>query len=150
MGTREMRDLPGRLEAVRQRFECWRHTRKQRSSIPDSLWAAAVKLVGRYGICRTARTLRVDYYSLKKRVETTSVADRDQPVFRVGGRVLSGTGSETGTRATFVELPPPTHPSGECILELESAAGAKMRVELRGIGMPELVALTRNFWDHAP
>jgi hypothetical protein len=35
-------------------------------------------------------------------------------------------------------------------LELESIAGAKMRVELKGVAMPDLAALTRGFWDHAP
>jgi hypothetical protein len=74
MDTRETRDPPVRLGAVRRRFERWRHTRKRRLPIPGPLWAAAVKLVDRYGLCRTARTLRLDYYSLKKRVAAASAA----------------------------------------------------------------------------
>jgi hypothetical protein len=69
MGTRKTRDLPVRLETVRQRFERWRRTREVRSRIPEPLWASAVKVAGTYGIHRTARALRVDYYALKKRVE---------------------------------------------------------------------------------
>jgi hypothetical protein len=150
MDARQTRDLPGRLDAVRRQFERWRRTRKPRSPIPDRLWAAAVKLVGRYGLCRTARTLRVDYYSLKKRVEAASVAEHDRPSLRVDGRALSVAGPEDGIRATFVELPSPTHRSGECVLELEDAVGAKMRVQLKGVAIPELTVLARSFWDRGP
>ena len=69
MGTRKTRDLPARLEGLRQRFERWRRTRKARSRIPEALWAAAVKMAGTFGLHRTARALRLDYYALKKRVE---------------------------------------------------------------------------------
>ena len=79
MDTRKTRDLPARLEAVRRRFERWRRTRRPPSRIPDPLWVVAVKLVGRYGIHRTARALRVDYYSLKKRVTAASAAHHSRP-----------------------------------------------------------------------
>ena len=74
MGTKRTGDLPARLEGVRQRFERWRRTREVGSRIPEALWAAAVKLAGVYGIHRTAKTLRVNYYALKKRVERQAVA----------------------------------------------------------------------------
>ncbi len=123
-----------------------------------------MKLVGRYGLCRTARTLRVDYYSLKKRVEAASAAEGGRPTATtadqrsasksgrcmVGGQALSFAGPEEGTRATFVELPSPAHPSGECVWEWESAAGTKMRVHLKGVAMPDLTALARSFWDQRP
>ncbi len=69
MRARPTRDLPARLEGVRRRFERWRGTHQARTRIPDRLWAAAVKVAGMYGIHRAAKALRVDYYSLKKRVE---------------------------------------------------------------------------------
>jgi len=72
MSTRQTRDLPSRLKGIQRRFERWRRTHRVRSRISDSLWAAAVKVAGTYGIHRTARALRVDYYSLKKRVEQKS------------------------------------------------------------------------------
>ena len=37
MGTRKTRDLPARLERLRQRFERWRGTHKAHSRIPDRL-----------------------------------------------------------------------------------------------------------------
>jgi hypothetical protein len=50
MGIRETRDLPARLEKLRQRFERWRGTHKPRSRIPDGLWASAVKMAGTFGL----------------------------------------------------------------------------------------------------
>jgi hypothetical protein len=150
MDARESGKLPSRLEALRRRFERWRGIGKPRSPIPDRLWVAAVKLASKHGLCRTARTLRVDYYSLKKRVEAASVTEHGRPTLAVGGQTLSAAGPEEGTPTTFVELPSPAHPSRECVLELESAAGAKMRVQVKGVAMPDLTALARSFWDHVP
>jgi hypothetical protein len=96
------------------------------------LWAAAVKVAGTYGIHRTAKALRVDYYGLKKRVQEESARSR----------LL-----QERSVPTFVELARPAEASsGECILELEDVGGAKMRVHLKGVEAPDLVALSRSFW----
>lgn len=131
MGTRKTPNLPARLEGMRRRFDRWRRTRKGRSRIPEMLWTSAVKAAGKYGLHRTAQVLRLDYYALKKRVET----------------VGSGSMSDGGTVATFVELAPPASGgSCECILELEDPSGAKMRIHLKGVDVPDLAALSRSFW----
>jgi hypothetical protein len=94
-----------------------------------------VKVAGTYGIHRAAKALRVDYYSLKKRIEGTPAA--------TASRVPAGAAG-----AAFLELSPPAWPGyGECTLELESAAGAKMRVHLKGFEAPDLAALSRSFWQ---
>ena len=59
MGTKITRQLPARLDGLRQRFERWRRTRKGRERISGLLRAAAVKLADRYGIHRTSKVLRV-------------------------------------------------------------------------------------------
>ena len=140
MNTRQKLDLPARLEGVRRRFERWRQSHRVRSRIPDSLWAAAVKAAGTYGVCRTARALRVNYYALKKRVEQGSA-----------------TGLPEGGAIAFLELAPhadhglaaiPTG-TGECTMELEDVDGAKMRVHLKGFEAPDLASLSRSFWNPA-
>ncbi len=137
MGIKKTRELPGRLEGVRRRIEQWRQTRKVRSPIPDSLWAAAVRMVNAYGMNRTARALRLNYYGLKKRVERQAVA--------------AAGASETKGTARFVELAPFSSVGGcECLLELENVSGAKMRVQLKGIAVPDLAALSQTFWNHRP
>jgi hypothetical protein len=137
MGVSKTRELPAGMEAVRRRFEHWRRTHKARSRIPDSLWAAAVRLVGRCGLHRTSRALRLDYYSLKERAEHGSAAAVDF--------------DESFATPAFVELSPaPTVGRCECTVELENAGGAKMRVHLEGVAMPDLAALSRSFWNPAP
>ncbi len=132
MNARRTRGLPVPLEGVRQRFTEWRRTHRARSPLPNSLWAAAVKMAGKYGLNCTARALPVEYYSLKKRVDRQSAAGQGR------GR--------SGPLAAFVELPPPL-PVGtcDCILELEDAAGAKMRFQMKTAAPPDLAALCRSF-----
>jgi hypothetical protein len=136
MSTDRSRGLPAPLEGVRQRFERWRQTHKVRTRIPDALWAAAVKMAGRYGLHRTAQALPVEYYSLKKRVERESAR------------------APVETTATFLELTPPADhnltsaPMGGCeyTLELEDGAGAKMRIHVKGVEPPDLATLSRDLW----
>jgi len=162
MNTKRTRDLPARLEGLRRRFERWRRTRKVRSRIPELLWTSAVKLAGTYGIHRTAKALRVDYYALKKRVEQTRAATavkvpagtRAITAGKVPAERRAGTAGKTPAGvagATFLELPAPVWPGcGECTLELEDPAGAKMRVHLKGVEAPDLAALARSFWRIEP
>ncbi len=134
MGTRKTCLRPARLEGVQRRFEHWRRTRKVFSRVPEPLWAAAVKMAGTWGISHTAKTLRVNYSVLKKRVEHQAAA--------------APSGSEENAVATFLELaPPPRVGSCQCTLELEDASGAKMRVHLQSTETPDLAALSRSFWE---
>jgi hypothetical protein len=83
------------------------------------------------GVHATARRLRLNYYSLKQRVES------------------AGRPGATGTPA-FVELVPAVlRPAGaaECLIELEDPRGATMRILLKGTEAPDLAALSRAFWS---
>ena len=81
--------------------------------------------------------LRLSYYALKKRAIE-------------GGTTVDGV-TEGGGGATFVELAPVVQmASGECVLEVENAVGAKMRMHLKGVAMPDLVALSRSLWNQQP
>jgi len=89
--------------------------------------------------------LRVDYYALKKRLEGAAVVEKrgEAAPAVTASKVPAGAAG-----ATFVELPPAAWPgSGECTLELEDASGAKMRVQMKGFGAPDLAALSRSFWQ---
>lgn len=119
------------IDRVQKRLERWRRTRKHRSRIPEGLWNAAVQLAGRYGVNKTARALRLDYYELKKRL------DAGPGAAPVGKKLI----------ASFVELvpaPPPLVP--ECLVELESPSGTKMRIHLKGMAAPDLTLLRSLFW----
>ena len=142
MRTGATQDLSAWMERLRRRFERWRQTRDGRSRIPETLWALAVKAVGKYGLNPTARALGLDYYSLKKRVEAETSrggSDRQEGTKTAAGKIRRG---------EFIELAP-VAPAGlpACIVELEHPGGAKMRVHLMGMQAPDLTALSRSFWS---
>lgn len=51
-----------------ERIEHWRRTRTKRGPMPQALWSAAADLARTHGVGAIARWLRLDYYSLKRRV----------------------------------------------------------------------------------
>jgi hypothetical protein len=137
MDIEKTRELPRRLEGVRRRIERWRQTRKVRSRIPDRLWTAAVQMARAYGVNRTAQTLRLDYYGLKKRVEQKTI--------------VAANATEAKSTSRFVELAPFSSAGPcECSLELENVGGAKMRIQLKSITMPDLAAISQTFWNRRP
>ena len=129
MSGRKHHDIPTPLARGRTRFEAWRRTRAVGARIPQRLWSLAVKLADAHGLNRTASALRLDYYTLKRRVESTK------------------SGARSATPA-FVELSPPSlAAAGECLIEFEDHSGATMRIHLRGCELPDVVALGRSFWS---
>jgi hypothetical protein len=122
------------LAQVKERLSGWRGNRKRGERIPAALWAAAVSMAEAHGLHRVSQELRLDYGALKK---------------RLGG---AGGGERTGQpEARFVELfAAPTAPTvgpRECVVEVENARGAKMRVELNGAGLAGLAGLCSVFWS---
>jgi hypothetical protein len=127
MARRDQREVPVDLARVRDRLTAWRRTTKPRSLIPDSLWESAVKLAAKHGIHRTARTLKLDYYSLKKRVDSQQQGEND-PV--------------------FIELPQGLNALPECVIEGEDSAGT-WRVHLKGYSASDIAVVGRGMrgWD---
>lgn len=120
-------EVPACLSRLEQRFAAWRDKRTAGQRIPKALWKAAVEVATQQGVSRTASLLKLDYYTLKRRVENAS---------------------RSGTSSTFVELPAvPLSIMSECVIEWEDVAGARMRVQLKGQHTPDLLALSRSFWD---
>ncbi len=146
MSSRKTQAIPARLEAGRRRFERWRRTRKGHSRIPEPLWTSAVKLAGAYGLCRTVRTLGLDYNALKRHV--ASAHSDDSPGPKTAAAMAAQQKAAAQKRGTaFVELVPPQPAClPEYIVELEHPDGAKMRIHLKGAESPDLAALTQSFW----
>jgi len=131
MRTRTPLPLPARLSRAHRRFERWRSTRKAASRIPEDLWSLAVELSQEYGLAKTSRTLSLGYNTLKKRVEAAAPAGPSE--------------DESGS-GFFEILPPGLSAPSECVVELEDAAGAKMRIHLKGVEVPDVASLSRSFW----
>ena len=67
--------LPVPLRCAEEQFQRWRKTRPRGTLIPERLWSLAMELAATYGVCKTASTLKLDYYGLKRRLgESTSAA----------------------------------------------------------------------------
>ena len=129
MSRRKQHEIPAPLARGRARFEAWRRARTPGTRIPERLWKLAVKLADAHGLSPTASALRLDYYGLKRRVESSNSVP-------------------CSTIPAFVELLPlPATASRECVIEFEDNSGATMRVHLRDCEVPDLVALGRNFWS---
>jgi len=115
------------LKQLRQQLNTWRRSQTQRTAIPEPVWEAAATLSRTHGLSRVARTLRLDFYKLRRR------------------SVQAPSSSPPG----FVEIPWMGLAAGAgsrpCTVELSDAQGAKMTVQLAG-ETPVLVALAEAFW----
>jgi hypothetical protein len=94
-----------------------------------------VKLAETYGVYRTARALRLNHDSLKKRV----------------GSVPSVRSLREGPEETFVEVVPggmgkvPMGEVPEYLIELENGRGDRMRIYVKGEA-PDVAAMSGMFW----
>jgi hypothetical protein len=124
--------LPAPLSRAARRFETWRSRNGTRRRIPDDLWRMAAGLAGRYGVNRTARALRLDYYRVKQHADGTPARDPEKPA----------------APSRFVEiLPTLPAPAPTCLVEFEDPRGSKMRVHLPGGDPGAVVALGRLFLE---
>jgi hypothetical protein len=121
--------IPQDMEQARQELEVWRSTHRPRCHIPDSFWKRAAELATEHGLYLTSRTLRVDYMRLKKRVQPPNPERKTTDLPR------------------FIELMAPAAAGiAECVVELEGA-GRRMRIQMKGMGVAELVGLSRMVWS---
>jgi hypothetical protein len=122
------------LEQARRHFEEFRSTQKRRVPLPELLWDEAARAARRYGVNAVAHELHLDYSKLKRKM-----LEQDQP--KVSRRKIQP--------PTFVELIGAA-PAGmtSCLVEMESAQGGKLRLDLRAIATTELAGLIRAFMGH--
>jgi hypothetical protein len=138
MNSRTTGNNPARLARLQQRFAQWRQTHPPRSRISDSLWTAAVKAAGLYGLHRTARALGVNYYALQKRLE--------------GATGIPVVPRQENPTATFIELPAlvsaeaseGASESCEGTLEWEDAGDVKWRLHFPRIAVTDLATFCRS------
>jgi hypothetical protein len=124
-------DVPPEVSSLQRQVERWRQERRHREPMPEQLWHSAARLAQQHSVARIARWIRLDYYTLKERVESL---DHERVALQEQG-------------PAFVELALPTGaPAPECTIELEHPRGGRMRIHVKGAGVPDLAALSRSFW----
>ena len=129
------------VEQLRRRFVEFREAHAARSRLPEQLWAAAAKLARRDGIAATARVLGVDRPSLQKwtdRLEPRASAKSPKSLRRQR--------REENAAPAFMELlVGSTTTATSCVVEVESASGGKLRLDLKTIATSQLAELIRAF-----
>ena len=131
MNRKSTLPIPEPIAQLQRQLDQFRSTQPRRTKLPDSLWQAAVELARQHGVYPVAHPLRLDYMGLKK---------------RLGGVPRLG---RKATKPVFVELMTPDRaPLEECVIELESSGGSKMRIQWKTTTPPDWTNLLRA-WRNA-
>lgn len=131
MESKKLRNPPFEFVRLHRQIEKWRSTRRHRTRMPDALWRSAANLARQHGVARVARSLRLDYYALKERFDGLDCE-------RIAG---------AESKPAFIELSPLAATVSEFTVELEHPQGGRMRIQVKGAGVPDLAALSRSFWS---
>jgi len=122
------------LELVRNKFEDWRKTRKNRNEkIPDELWQSAGNLIGHYKLTKIASTLRLNSNQLKEKINSKAIV----------------TPLANPCIPDFVELDPlPIKmPNQKCSIEMEDKTGSKIKITVNDVNSVNLAAICQTFWS---
>ena len=112
---------PEPILKLQRQLEDFRSSQPRRTKLPASLWQAAVELAQQYGIYPVAHSLRLDYMGLKKRPGQVAPPDRQKVA--------------TPAFVELVAAQPAT--LEECVIEFESARGAKLRIYRKATTPPD-------------
>ncbi|GIW97728.1 MAG: hypothetical protein KatS3mg111_1061 [Pirellulaceae bacterium] len=125
------------FEQAVEAFRQWRGAKSGRGRIPDELWDLACQVARRHGVSKTAQTLKLDYYTLQRRLDGRGGA-RGKAADAPKKRRRGGAGA-------FVELAPVTNvnPQAECELEFENGGGTKLTLRWKGSTTPDLATLSQ-------
>ena len=131
MNSKSALPIPGPILQLQRQLDQFRSTQPHRTRLPETLWQGAVELAREHGLHPVARPLGLDYMGLKRRLEGGPVAGKK------------------ATAPAFVELIA-AHPAtaAECVIELESSVGSKMRIQWKGSSTPDWASLLRA-WREA-
>jgi hypothetical protein len=122
--------IPEPIAQLQRQLDQFRSSQPRRTKLPESLWQAAVELARQHGVYSVAHPLRLDYMGLKKRLAAVPSLRRKT------------------SKPAFVELIAP-HPATleECMIELESSGGNKMRIQWKTSAPPDWTSLLRAWRD---
>lgn len=114
--------VPREFRAVYDQLTRWRRTRRPGMPIPAPLWAAIAAVARRHGATRTAHALGLDSHKVK-------------------------TVMDAGGPPAFVEVVAPPVSGSASLLEMEGPRGGRLRLQITGQALPDLVALSRVVWS---
>ena len=125
--------FPATLSTARRQLDRWRSRHRPHTRLPKESWEQAVALARKHGLNKTASALGLKYDSLKKHLEAAS----------------SQVSDPQKARPEFLELLPGEFMPGslQCTITLDDGHGVPIQLHVKGIGVCDLVALTRMLRD---
>lgn len=134
--------LAQELQEVRKELDEWRRLEGAPKRIPEAIWRKATEIAVRHGVGGVAAGLRIDHTKLKSKVAAARASDTTAMVAVPQGLQSAPT--------NFVELfgAPQTAPASviaSCVLQVESARGSRLMLEVSGLDAPGLALLLKEF-----
>lgn len=121
------------MTALQTQLAEFRSTHPPRTRLPQSVWQSAAELARCHGLYVVARSLKLDYCTLRKHVNGSPESPRRQKK----------------TPPKFVELiGAARHSVDEYLIEFESARGRKLRIHCKSNTPPDWTVLLRA-WRRA-
>jgi hypothetical protein len=121
-------DIPVAITELSGQLEEFRSTHQSRTRLPPSLWQSAVELARCHGLYMVARSLKLDYSTLKKHLNGST----------------EGRGTRKKAPAKFIELIGTTrHSVDEYVIEVESTRGPKLSIHCKTNTPPDWPVLLR-------
>ncbi len=129
MARPKQEPLPPAVKRLHQRVEKWRQSKKGQFSItPGELWEAAVPLAAKFGVCRIARTVGLDYGGLRKRV--AEAVGNPSPARSITFVEVPTTGMVRAEKFFPESQPEPALDSG-LVIDISRPDGTRMRISLK-------------------
>lgn len=110
---------------LRRQVADWRANREKHGPMPGRLWQAAIELAQRHGVGNVARGARLDYGSLKRRVDEAEVPGF---VELSAAEVFGGAGT---------------------VLEVIDGSGGQLTIRLAPGAQLDVIELVRSFREGA-
>ncbi|HEY7615767.1 MAG TPA: hypothetical protein VH744_03115 [Terriglobales bacterium] len=121
VNRRPTSSTPEPILQLQRPLEDFRSRQPARTKLPEALWQAAVELARQSGIYPVAHPLRLDYMGLKKRLGEVRPPHRRK-----------------AAPPAFIEVVAAQPAAQEaCVIEFESARGAKMRIPWKASTPPD-------------
>jgi len=142
--------ISSELAELGRRLREFREAHVPRTRLPAELWSAAASVARQEGLYRTARTLRLDYANLKRRVEPFAER-RAAPKKSASRKRRAGPSKRVeptkrnSAPAAFVELLADSLAT-DCLIEVDGASGGRMRIR-RKMSTSEVLHLVRNWQE---
>ncbi len=131
MNSKGASPIPEPIVQLQRQFDQFRSAQPHRTRLPETLWQAAVELARLHGLHAVAQPLGLDYVGLKKRLGGVPALQKK------------------AAEPAFVELVA-AHPASvaDCVIEFESSAASKMRIQWKSSATPDWASLLRA-WREA-